>query len=458
MIKSKIYNTHFYLDGKGEILKENDYFKIISENLITLKVEIPKESLIFWPNREGELLESNNINKVLSSYNIEEASICYPSTASMLFFMIFNKKENQGVVIFSKADIEGKISLFSLTKEEDKSFLKLQSKGLDLKILSYRASSFDLLVDEFIKKEKINTILPSRKNNFSYQVQLGFFTPYGEHSVPLDKGFLVSVDIAKLMRKYLGNNNIIHMFAYHGSHDSNYPQYFPSPLLGGENQLKKAIEEIHQQKQRCSLYMNARLCAVENVELFSKLYKSIVLDENNKKVIETYYDRDFYVMDPLSEEWRAILVERALYLKELGVDIIQLDQVAGRAAIGPIGKKWGEGYRLLIEEIEKLNLEVWIQGINEIYPANRFELCFRYPNILLDGTIRGGHPFGVSYPLIPKLLQNQNFIIPIGSKSLLNQVDKHSVTVDLEHQLGGLSIYSSSYMNSLIEILKSQIK
>lgn len=456
MIKSNIYKTNFYLDGKSEILKENNCYKIISEDLIKLRIKINKDSLIFWPNREGELLEGDNINKILSDYNIEEASICYPSTASMLFFMIFNKKENQGIVIFSKADAEGKISFFSLSKEGETSFIKIESKGLDLKIKSYRANSINLLFEEFLKDEKIISILPKRKKLSSYQVQLGFFTPYGEYNVPSSKGFLVSVDIAKLMRKYLGDNNIIHMFAYHGAHDSNYPQYFPSSLLGGKKQLKQAIDKIHQEKQRCSLYMNARLCSVENLELFPKLYKSIVKNEKGQEVIETYYGRNFYVMDPLSEDWRAILVENASYLKDLGADIIQLDQVAGRAAIGLVGKKWGEGYRVLIEEIAKLNLEVWIQGINEIYPANRFELCYRYPNILLDGTIRGGHPFGISYPLIPKLLKDQNYIIPIGNSDLLNQVDPTLVTVDLEHQLGQLSIYSQAYMDSLIKILESQ--
>jgi hypothetical protein len=454
MIKDTIFNLQYEIDGKARIDKSKNSCLITGDELINLKIEIPEKTLFFWPNREGELIESKNINNVLYKNNISFASICYPATASMLFFIIYNQIKNEGTILYSNPDIDGKIAIFSLNKGLKDPYLQIKSVGIELKILRKEGSTLKAIVDAFIEENEYSSILPSRTKLSNYQVQLGFYDPYGKHNVPISKGFGICEDIAKLMKTNIGEDNIIHMFAYHGTHDSNYPDYSPAQELGGPEGLKKAIASIHKAKQKCSLYMNARLFSKVLLEKYPYLKDSIVINLKGNRVIETYYERDFYVMDPLSEDWRSLLIDKALSLKSLGADIIQLDQVAGRAAIGPIGCKWGHGYRLLIKNIEDLGLEVWIQGINEIYPANRFELCFRYPNILSDGTVRGGHPFGVSYPIIPRLLNNQNYIIPRGSKNLLKDINSKNVTIDLEHLPGELSIYSQQYMQNLTNIVK----
>lgn len=372
----------------------------------------------------------------------------------MLFFVFYNQQTQNGTIIFSLPDYEGKIALFSLNEENKKKYLKIDSASVKLKIFNSNGQSFEKLISNFLKKYDYKSLLPSRKKNANYQVQLGFLSPKGEHKIPQNKGFDVCTDIAHLMNKYIGKSNILHLFAYHGAHDSMYPEYFPSEELGGMKGMQKAICNIHEENQLCSLYMNARLFSVELLNKYPQLSNSIIRNSDGEKIVESYNCRDFYVMNPLSEKWRDMLVTRANFLKSLGADIIQLDQVAGRTAIGEIGYKWGFGYRALIQDIEKLNLEVWIQGINEIYPANRFELCYRHPNILFDGTVRGGHPFGKSYPLIPKLLYNQNFIVPLGSSDLLESIDNKNVTIDLEQLPGELSLYSSRYIENLISILK----
>jgi hypothetical protein len=455
MIKDTILNLQYEIDGNVQINKGKDSCFIISDEFVNLKVQIPANSLFFWPNREGELIESRNINIVLDGKEISSATICYPATASMLFFIIYNPINKEGIILYSNPDIEGKIANFSLNKNLPDPYLEIQTSEINLKILRINGNCFDDIFDFFLKENKYDSILPSRVKVSNYQVQLGFYNPYGVHNVEDSKGFDVCHDIAKLMKDKIGNDNIIHMFAYHGAHDSNYPEYSPSFELGGPEGLKKAIYSVHKEKQRISLYMNARLFSKELLEQYPNLEDSIVKDSDGNRVFETYYDRDFYVMDPLSKDWRSLLISKAIFLKSLGADIIQLDQVAGRAAIGPIGYKWGHGYRLLIKDIEDLGLEVWIQGINEIYPANRFELCFRYPNILSDGTVRGGQPFGISYPLIPSLLSNQNFIIPLGSKNLIKDIESKNVTIDLEHLPGELSLYSKEYMKNLNSTLKN---
>lgn len=449
MIKDTILNLQYEINGNVKINKSKDSCSISSDDFVNLKIQIPADSLFFWPNREGELIESININKVLTEKAISSATICYPATASILFFIIYNPIDNEGIILYSNPDIEGKIANFSLNKNLPYPYLEIQTSKINLKVLRMKGDCFDDIFASFLKENKYASILPSRVKVSNYQVQLGFYNPYGVHNVEDSRGFDVCHDIAKLMKDKIGNDNIIHMFAYHGAHDSNYPEYSPSLELGGQEGLKKAISSIHKEKQRISLYMNARLFSKGLLEKYPYLKDSIVKDSNNNKVIETYYERDFYVMDPLSKDWQSLLISKALILKSLGADIIQLDQIAGRAAIGPIGYKWGHGYRLLIKAIEDLGLEVWIQGINEIYPANRFELCFRYPNVLSDGTVRGGQPFGISYPLIPSLLSDQNFIIPLGSKNLIKDIDSKNVTIDLEHLPGELSLYSKEYMKNL---------
>ncbi len=70
------------------------------------------------------------------------------------------------------------------------------------------------------------------------------------------------------MSEYIGTNNILHLFAYNGSHDANYPEYFPSPQLGGMEGMKKAIENVHREKQLVSIYMNARLFSVNLLDTY----------------------------------------------------------------------------------------------------------------------------------------------------------------------------------------------
>ncbi len=456
MKKETIFNTKFTVTGNASFVKEVNAYKITGQQLLNIKVSIPHEALLFWPNREGELIKSRDIGGVLSKNNLNNASICYPSTASMLFFIIYTPNLKEGTVFYSLPDQDGKIALFSLNREDLGSYLQIEAKGIILEIKSYRGDSFEELVNNILKEFQYLSILPPRVKKSSYQVQLGFFSTLGKHNIPLSKGFEVCVDVAKLMNKYIGQNNILHLFAYHGTHDSNYPEFFPSPEIGGADGFIKAIEGVHNQNQLCSLYMNARLFSTDLLNQYPELEDSIIKGSNGDNIIETYDERNFYVMDPLSTAWRSLLKKRAAYLKSLGADIIQLDQLAGRAAFGPIGYKWGYGYRELIKDIEKLGLEIWIQGINEIYPVDRFELCFRHPNILEDGTIRGGHPFGISYPLVPLLLNTQNFIVPIGCKALLDNISKNNVTTDLEHLPGELSLYSPHYMENLLFNLKKQ--
>ena len=456
MKRQTIYGHSFLFDCNIEERIEDNCYILKSDESSTIEVELPEAIELFWPNREGELLKVDNIPAVLDSYHLNEASICYPATASMKLFILFDEEKNDGTVIYSDADLSGRIALLSLVRKSSKLFLKIESSHSEFKILNFKGHSFEDIVSQFIKGSHYSTTLEERINISKYQVQVGFISPFNKSEVDEDMGFDVCMKISELMNEYIGENNILHIFAYHAAHDSNYPQYFPSEKLGGEEKMKHAINEIHKNKQRCSLYMNARLFSSDLIDDFSYLRDSIVRDADDNFVVETYYERDFYVMDPNSAEWRELLLNRAKYLKTLGADIIQLDQVAGRAAIGEIGYSWGEGYRKLISCMQSAGLEIWIQGINEIYPANRFELCFRYPNILQDGTIRGGQPFGESYPLIPKLLNAQNFIIPIASHSLIDDIDDQLITVDLENTPGELSLYSPKYLKNLIKNLKEQ--
>jgi hypothetical protein len=457
MKKEKIFNYIFELSKNVNLSKLDNSISLECDGVSIIEINLNSFDQLFWPNREGELIKTSNILKVLDDNKLSKASICYPATASMNLFILYNEKLCESLFIYSKSDKEGKLSLFSLLNKENNPYLKIESSNIEFKLLTFKGNRVEETIEKFVKANLYKTILPKRDNKGRYQVQVGMFSPYGETNVPLDKGFNVLDTISSLMKEYINNDNILHLFAYHGSHDSKYPNYFPSEILGGSEKLKNSIAKIHENKQRCSLYMNARLFDSSLLDEYKYLEDSIVRDVNKKYVVETYYDRDFFVMNPESEDWRNLLVERASYLKTLGCDIIQLDQVAGRAAIGPIGTKWGSGYRDLIKSIQSLDLEVWIQGINEIYQANRFELCFRYPNILEDGTIRGGHPFGSSYPLVPRLLENQNFIIPLASKTLIENIDRDLITIDLENKAGQLSLYSESYIKNLINNLKMSV-
>jgi hypothetical protein len=437
----------------------------LSENKKTSNFTIMLEGEkweILWPNREGEIFSASEVYDKVKKYNTPNGlTISYPSTASCRT-LIFLEKSGNGLAILAPPDINGRVTEFRINAENYRN-VSININGENSKWYTIFFNSLNEL------KEKVKNLqstvpwsgLSAVKTDSKWQVQVGFIDPDGKTEVPENKGFNVLVEISELMLNKLGENNILHVFGYSSGHDTNYPDYTPSSLLGGISCLKKAVKKIHQNKQKIVFYINGRIAQKENVEK-DRQQDSILTDANGLPFTEIYNTRNFYVMNPSSENWQARLLSEAIKLKELGADGIQLDQLGGRASLVPAGEIWGKGYINLINNIHKEELSVWIQGLSDIYPADWFELTNRDINILEDGTIRGGTPLGIADKRVFQIsVPNQVLLIPLSKIETIIETERETINknIIIDLDLGGeeLFLYNPSYMMQLEKLIHKAV-
>ena len=409
---------------------------------------------ILWPNREGEIFHLPMVSDTIKQQNVPGGlTISYPATASCRT-LIFMEETGKGFAFLAPPDNEGRITEFRINAE-DSNHVVLNIKG--------RSCTWYILTFYTIEElgKKVTDLqasvpwvkLPVKKTDSKWQVQVGLIGPDGETEVPENRGFDVLSDISELMLRQLGENNILHIFGYSAGHDTAYPDYTPSRHLGGRAGLEKAIKRIHQNSQKAIFYMNGRIAEIKNVTR-DGLNRSILKNNNGLPYTEIYHGRDFYVMNPSSEEWQDRLLTEALGLKRLGADGIQLDQLGGRAAPIPAGEIWGEGYINLINNLHKEGLTVWIQGLSDIYPADWFELTNRETNILEDGTIRGGTPIGKPEKCVFQIsVPSQILLIPFSKPETNKVIINNNIIIDLDMGMEKLFLYNSSYMRQLEQLM-----
>ncbi|RKX94112.1 MAG: hypothetical protein DRP59_01055 [Spirochaetes bacterium] len=412
---------------------------------------------ILWPNREGELFHISQVQKSIEQYNVPEGlTISYPATASCRT-IIFLEDTDRGVAVLAPPDTEGRVTE-----------LRIKSTGIkDCALLvtgnscTWYAVRFDSLPELQSRLVDLKGSvswkgIPLRNTEASWQVQTGLIGTDGHTSVPKERGFDVLSDISACMERLLGSGNILHVFGYAGGHDIGYPDYTPSPVLGGDERLGKAITEIHRNNQKVVFYLNGRIAQKELVD-DTDLYDAVLTTEYGSPVVEVYQDREFYVMNPSSEKWLERITNEALHLKALGADGVQLDQLGGRAAVVPPGEIWGRGYIDLIETLHLQGLLVWIQGVSDIYPADWFELTYRNVSILEDGTIRGGTPLGKADKRLYELsVPNQVLLVPL-SRFDKQWSNSKRIIVDLDKKGGELFLYNPRYLKQLEEIISKAV-
>lgn len=412
---------------------------------------------ILWPNREGELFPISQVQNVIEKFKISEGlTISYPATASCRT-IIFMEETNRGITVLAPPDREGRVTEF-----------RLNSTGTNccsLTITGNRCVWYALRFESLFElQSRLSNLkdsvlwpgLPRKNTHASWQVQIGLIGTDGHTSVPFKKGFDILSDISDLMNRLLGSGNILHVFGYAGGHDIGYPDYTPSPVLGGDERLQRAVEEIHRNNQKVVFYLNGRIAQKKKID-DTNLYDSVIITESGSPVVEVYQEREFYVMDPSLEQWRERIINEALHLKSLGADGVQLDQLGGRAAVVPPGEIWGKGYINLIETLHSQGLLVWIQGVSDIYPADWFELTYREVSILKDGTIRGGTPLGKADKRLYELsVPDQVLLIPL-SRINDQRIESKRIIVDLDRKGGELFLYNSLYLKQLEEIITKAV-
>ncbi len=422
-------------------------------NKFILKTEGRKWKII-WPNREGELLSVSEVyGKIKNLANTGGLSISYPSTASCRT-LIFLEENGTGFIFMAPPCLQGRVTEFSINSEKQNS-ASISISGSNTTWYTFTFISMEDLENKIssLQASVPWTRLPYVDTNAAWQVQVGLIGPDGKTDVPQTRGFDILTDISELMLRELGKNNILHVFGYSFGHDTKYPDYTPSENLGGKDGLAKAIKNIRKNYQRVVFYLNGRIAQEENVRK-EGLSDSVIRNRNGKPITEVYHNRKFCIMNPSSKEWQNRLLDEAVKLKNLGADGIQLDQLGGRAAPVPAGEIWGKGYINLIDNLHDEGLSVWIQGLSDIYPADWFELTYRDINILEDGTIRGGMPFGEPDKRLFQLtVPGQVLLIPLSKLQDSGESKNKNIIIDLDLNKGELFLYTPRYMAQLEKLI-----
>ncbi|MDC7234429.1 MAG: DUF6259 domain-containing protein [Spirochaetales bacterium] len=411
---------------------------------------IKGEAWCIWPNREGEGFHLSDAAPALSRLGCRETgiSLSWPATASCCSLLL--ETEEDSVLIDKEEDPKG-------YHEE----IRIFADSPDGIRFRFTGSSGGFTVNRLNREQDSdNEDCLTKPGAVQKQFQLGLIGPEGENNLPPEQGFRALVPLARNILESFplhGEPPVLHIFGYAAGHDRGYPDYSPSQKLGGPAVFKEILSRIKSLGFRISLYMNARLMDSSLRGSLPHLEQSILRSPEGTAYSEEYFGRTFLVMDPSSPAWIEELYNRALELAGLGADLIQLDQIAGRAAPAPPGTPWGEGYAGLIRRIQSSGTEVWIQGVSSFYPADAFELTWKNLEVLEGGVLRGGNPFGINDLGLLKVLKQRGrfrgtLLVPIDKGKL---IDGHfPFRLDLMDKNGLLPLYGPDYISNRLSCLK----
>ncbi|MCQ2184037.1 MAG: DUF6259 domain-containing protein [Bacteroidales bacterium] len=173
------------------------------------------------------------------------------------------------------------------------------------------------------------------------------------------------------------NLDIIGLFGWaHGGHDRFYPEYFPDPEMGGEDALKKAIEEVHEKGKRVIIYANGQLIDQNGTDFWGETGCHIT---SVKKDGSFYYEqwrkysnapgRIHGIACSSSPVWHRILLDLAIQAAELGADGIIYDQIAYDRPRLCYSPEHGHPVPSLIYDEDKYAMLDWIkQEMEKDYP------------------------------------------------------------------------------------------
>jgi len=407
-----------------------------------LELNVKGEGYCIWPNREGEGFSLNAVYPVLDREHCLETglTLSWPATAGALALALF-PPEGEGILFQIDSPEEGCHIELSI-KSESESRLIFRFTGLRDKPVQWKIRS--------LSKRKPESSLKSLKF-LPKQFQAGLIGP-GNECYMKKEGFAGLVSLGEKIQEAFPEETaapVLHLFGYAAGHDRAYPDYSPSAGLGGPSSLRAAVLKLKSMGFRLSFYMNARLMETDQLNRFPGLAEGICQDARGERLVEEYFGRSFFVMNPLFTPWTEELFQQAQNLQALGADLIQLDQVAGRAAAVPPGEIWGQGYNNLIQRLHGTGLEVWIQGVSDYYRADCFEMTWRDIKILPGGILRGGNPFGrTDLGLLKALALKGQLLAPLSRLESIG-TSGFDFRIDMMGDQGRIPLVGPGYITEL---------
>ncbi len=159
----------------------------------------------------------------------------------------------------------------------------------------------------------------------------------------------------------LGINHLLLSGWHWDGFDHGFPNYFPDPELGTEEELKNAIGNVTGRGGHVCFYINSRLANTKYDQLRDFIDENVVIRRDGTPHIENYGNADlsFGAMCINSAGWQQKLRDTLRYItEEVGVDGVYLDQL-GMAPPGlccarehgHAPDRWNRSYQQLLGDV-----------------------------------------------------------------------------------------------------------
>lgn len=356
------------------------------------RIEFQATEIIF-PTREGE-----HISNIFKLHNFVPYSLSYPGTASAKCIVIFANKSN-GFVVGSRPNLDW--AEITLTRINNQIYIEVKQLNPELFVIPFTKDWKSALK---LYRNLTHTISHKsyRTNLFKkpiFCLQMGIRDFLGNSYI---NNFLDILPIAEKYKNAVGNGHLIHFFGTspHGF-DNMYLDFSIDKSLGGESSLKELIDKIHSMGLYTSHHFNPRIADARWLEKNPMYKKAIVTHFGDTPWVEFYKNNLFFVMDPQNAAWRKLCLNTIKYLASMGFDFIEIDQIAYQRNLYTKNKGFGRGYQQLINEVAKMKIKFWVEGVSDVFnlpPDCYFQVLPRDRVQLWDtGENRRGYPYGTQF-------------------------------------------------------------
>ncbi len=360
-----------------------------------------KPSSLIFPTREGEYI--SNVRKLLP---YQTYKLSYPGTASSKCVLVFTQ-QGGGFLIGAKPSLNW--AMLSLTRIEEKDFILnflQQEENIYLFPFSQKwetaVRKFRNLFLSSQPKKAFHKIL----NQPRFFLQMGVRDFFGKSYL---KGFSDLFPLIKLFREKLGEGNFVHLFGTNAAgFDRMFPDFSIDPKLGGKAGLRRLINKVHSLGLYASHHFTPRIADIHWIDKHPDYKEAVVTNYKGNPWVEFYKNNVYFVMDPNHEKWQNHCLKVIEYLKSIGFDYVQLDQIAYQRNLPTKEGGFGPGYQKLIDLTAKKGIKFWVEGVSDIYklPSDCYFQILPRDRIEMweTGENRRGYPYGTPFTLFYRQL------------------------------------------------------
>ncbi len=338
--KSVEVDANFIISLKDDAFCFSGWLKCNSEEWLIKELEYPrlteimpgekKNKSIFWPAGLGEYIKI--------SEKFGDKKLWYPSVQGTCMPWFSVNCENTGLYIGCHDSLQA-------TKKLNLSYVK-SDKILRTSITTPLYRNKYKIPDVMVKLYKGQWYNAARFYRNWYDMHFKPFSAPGW--VTNNSGWLLAIlkqqneeviwnyrDIDKLCNiAQQFNLGTIGLFGWAaGGHDHLYPNFPPDNLMGGREELKKAIKKAHERGIKIILYANAKIMDTSTDFYRLNGIETILLDKNMRPDIQFYIKQKnatpviFAQACNGSELWRKTMIDLGMQAVKLGADGILYDQL-----------------------------------------------------------------------------------------------------------------------------------